>query len=86
MSCLALKQKAIAAEGKAVCMTMIHLSACPCAVTMSCSSETLCECEQIVEQDTLREVDKIKVPVVAAVAAHFGSVRLIDNIELQPPS
>jgi hypothetical protein len=50
------------------------------------SSETLCECEQIVEQDTLREVDKIKVPVVAAVAAHFGSVRLIDNVELQPPS
>jgi pantoate--beta-alanine ligase len=41
---------------------------------------------KIVEQDTLREVDKIKVPVVAAVAAHFGSVRLIDNIELQPPS
>jgi pantoate--beta-alanine ligase len=46
----------------------------------------VCECEQIVEQDTLREVDKIKVPVVAAVAAHFGSVRLIDNVELQPPS
>ena len=37
------------------------------------------------DQETLLEVKTIEFPVVFAVAARFGSVRLLDNIELQPP-
>ncbi|KAG0504433.1 hypothetical protein M758_12G161200 [Ceratodon purpureus] len=40
---------------------------------------------KIVDQETLLEVKTIEFPVVFAVAARFGSVRLLDNIELQPP-
>jgi pantothenate synthetase len=39
---------------------------------------------QIVDIETLQEVETIRAPVVFAVAARFGSVRLLDNIELEP--
>ncbi|KAJ7542672.1 hypothetical protein O6H91_09G006200 [Diphasiastrum complanatum] len=39
----------------------------------------------IVDQETLKDVREIRAPVVFAVAAWFGGVRLLDNIELQPP-
>jgi len=42
--------------------------------------------QQIVDQQTLQEVKIIEFPVVLAVAARFGTVRLLDNMELQPPS
>ncbi|CAM6118173.1 unnamed protein product [Calypogeia fissa] len=41
---------------------------------------------EMVEQSSLRPVTVLKAPAVIAVAAHFGSVRLLDNIELQLPS
>lgn len=41
---------------------------------------------KIVDQQTLQEVKIIEFPVVLAVAARFGTVRLLDNMELQPPS
>nr|CAJ57403.1 putative pantoate-beta-alanine ligase [Physcomitrium patens] len=41
---------------------------------------------KIVDQETLQEVKTVEFPVVFAVAARFGSVRLLDNMELQPPS
>ncbi|KAJ8749491.1 hypothetical protein K2173_025686 [Erythroxylum novogranatense] len=37
---------------------------------------------EIVEQESLEAVDEIKNPVVVCVAAWFGKVRLIDNIEI----
>lgn len=40
---------------------------------------------KIVDQETLLEAKTIEFPVVFAVAARFGSVRLLDNMELQPP-
>lgn len=39
---------------------------------------------QIVDKETLQEVETIHAPVVFAVAARFGSVRLLDNMELEP--
>jgi pantoate--beta-alanine ligase len=39
---------------------------------------------QIVEQESLVPVDTIDRPVVISVAAWFGKVRLIDNIEIHP--
>jgi len=39
---------------------------------------------QIVDIETLQEVETIRAAVVFAVAARFGSVRLLDNIELEP--
>ncbi|EFJ33502.1 hypothetical protein SELMODRAFT_84682 [Selaginella moellendorffii] len=36
----------------------------------------------IVDQETLKSVDKITKPSVFAIAAWFGSVRLLDNVEL----
>ena len=41
---------------------------------------------QIVEQESLTPVERIDRPAVICVAAWFGKVRLIDNIELQAPS
>jgi pantothenate synthetase len=38
-----------------------------------------------VDQETLLDVKTIEFPVVFAVAARFGSVRLLDNVELEPP-
>lgn len=37
---------------------------------------------QIVEQESLTPVDQINCPVVICIAAWFGNVRLIDNIEI----
>ena len=37
---------------------------------------------QIVDQEDLELVEKINSPVVFCVAAWFGKVRLIDNIEI----
>lgn len=37
---------------------------------------------QIVDQESLKAVEEIKTPVVFCVAAWFGKVRLIDNIEI----
>ncbi|XP_068643660.1 pantoate--beta-alanine ligase [Aristolochia californica] len=37
---------------------------------------------EIVDQETLVAVDEIKAPVVFCVAAWFGKVRLIDNVEI----
>lgn len=37
---------------------------------------------EIVEQESLETVEQIKGPVVFCVAAWFGKVRLIDNIEM----
>lgn len=37
---------------------------------------------QIVDQNNLEKVEQIKSPVVFCVAAWFGKVRLIDNIEI----
>lgn len=39
---------------------------------------------QIVDKETLQEVEAIRAPVIFAVAARFGSVRLLDNMELEP--
>lgn len=41
---------------------------------------------EIVDQETLQPMERIDLPVVLCVAARFGGVRLIDNIELQAPS
>jgi pantoate--beta-alanine ligase len=41
---------------------------------------------QIVEQQSLVPVETIDRPVVICVAAWFGKVRLIDNIEIHPRS
>ncbi|KAK1650654.1 hypothetical protein QYE76_068459 [Lolium multiflorum] len=41
---------------------------------------------EIVEQESLVPVDTIDRPVVICVAAWFGKVRLIDNIEIHPGS
>lgn len=38
--------------------------------------------KQIVDQETLEEVEEIKAPVVFCVAAWFGKARLLDNIEI----
>ncbi|CAI5529344.1 unnamed protein product [Closterium sp. Naga37s-1] len=37
---------------------------------------------QLVEQEGLEPISHITCPAVLAVAAHFGSVRLIDNVEI----
>jgi len=37
---------------------------------------------QIVDQQSLEKVEFIKGPVVFCVAAYFGKVRLIDNMEI----
>ena len=39
-------------------------------------------CLQIVDQESLETVEWIKGPVVFCVAAWFGKVRLIDNMEI----
>ncbi|CAK7349365.1 unnamed protein product [Dovyalis caffra] len=39
---------------------------------------------EIVDQESLQLVEEIKSPVVFCVAAWFGKVRLIDNIEINP--
>lgn len=41
-----------------------------------------CAYMQIVDQETLEGVEEIKSGVVICVAAWFGTVRLIDNIEI----
>ena len=41
---------------------------------------------QIVEQESLVPVERIDRPCVICVAAWFGKVRLIDNIEIQSTS
>jgi pantoate--beta-alanine ligase len=41
---------------------------------------------QIVEQESLVPVEQIDGPVVICVAAWFGKVRLIDNIEIDTRS
>lgn len=38
---------------------------------------------EIVEQESLKPVDEIRSPVVICVAAWFGNVRLIDNMEIK---
>jgi len=40
---------------------------------------------QIVDQNNLGRVEQIKGPVVFCVAAWFGKVRLIDNMEINLP-
>ncbi|CAI6008949.1 unnamed protein product [Closterium sp. NIES-65] len=42
----------------------------------------VCVCCLLVEQEGLEPVSHITCPAVLAVAAHFGSVRLIDNVEI----
>eukprot|EP00475_Leptophrys_vorax_P045318 TRINITY_DN9356_c0_g1_i1.p2 TRINITY_DN9356_c0_g1~~TRINITY_DN9356_c0_g1_i1.p2 ORF type:complete len:197 (-),score=5.29 TRINITY_DN9356_c0_g1_i1:14-535(-) len=37
---------------------------------------------ELVDQDTLEPLSRVDRPAVMAVAAHFGSVRLIDNVEI----
>ena len=37
---------------------------------------------QIVDQETLEAVEEIKTPIVFCIAAWFGKVRLIDNMEI----
>lgn len=39
-------------------------------------------CQQIVDQESLDMVEEIRSPVVFCVAAWFGKVRLIDNMEI----
>jgi pantoate--beta-alanine ligase len=39
---------------------------------------------EIVDPETLEPVDRIARPVLVAVAAYFGSTRLIDNVVLKP--
>lgn len=39
-------------------------------------------CRQIVNQESLEAVEEIKSPVVICIAAWFGTVRLIDNMEI----
>ncbi|KAL6909574.1 hypothetical protein ACP4OV_001855 [Aristida adscensionis] len=41
---------------------------------------------EVVDKESLVPVERIDRPVVICVAAWFGKVRLIDNIEIQPPS
>ncbi|KAL6638284.1 hypothetical protein ACP70R_025856 [Stipagrostis hirtigluma subsp. patula] len=41
---------------------------------------------EIVEQESLVSLERIDCPAVICVAAWFGKVRLIDNIEIQTPS
>ncbi|KAJ4757180.1 Pantothenate synthetase [Rhynchospora pubera] len=41
---------------------------------------------EIVEQESLEHVEKIKCSVVICIAAWFGDVRLIDNIEIDVPA
>lgn len=44
-----------------------------------------CRIVQVVDAEELRPVETVaRQPVVIAVAAFFGSVRLIDNILLEP--
>jgi pantoate--beta-alanine ligase len=38
----------------------------------------------VVDEDTFEEVDKVRGPTRALVAARFGSTRLIDNVPLRP--
>jgi pantothenate synthetase len=40
---------------------------------------------QIVEQESLVPLERMDCPSVICVAAWFGKVRLIDNIEIQAP-
>ncbi|GJP41254.1 hypothetical protein CLOM_g919 [Closterium sp. NIES-68] len=40
---------------------------------------------QLVEQESLEPLARVTQPAVLAVAAHFGAVRLIDNVEIQVP-
>lgn len=40
--------------------------------------------QQIVDQESLEAVEKIRSPVVFCVAAWFGRVRLVDNMEILP--
>lgn len=40
---------------------------------------------ELVDAARLTPLDRVDLPAVLAVAAHFGSVRLIDNRELTPP-
>lgn len=40
------------------------------------------EMEQIVEQESLVAVEEMRKPAVLCVAAWFGKVRLLDNMEL----
>lgn len=48
-----------------------------------CSKLGICFiCLQIVEQETLEAVEEIRSPTVFCVAAWFGNVRLIDNMEI----
>lgn len=42
-------------------------------------------CLQIVDQESLQAVEEIRSPVVFCIAAWFGKVRLIDNIEINSP-
>lgn len=39
--------------------------------------------EQIVDQESLDAVEEIEGPVVFCIAAWFGKVRLIDNMEIR---
>lgn len=45
-------------------------------------SESACVVTQIVSYDTLQALQELTDPAVITVAARFGSVRLIDNMEL----
>ena len=49
---------------------------------LECVLVTHVSCYQIVDQETLEAVEEIKSPVVFCIAAWFGKVRLIDNMEI----
>ena len=49
---------------------------------LECVLVTYVSCYQIIDQETLEAVEEIKSPVVFCIAAWFGKVRLIDNMEI----
>ncbi|QCE11964.1 pantoate--beta-alanine ligase [Vigna unguiculata] len=72
-----LKAKSAAEDGEVHCEKLRNL-------VIQCISEAggRVDYAEIVDQNNLEKVEKIKGPVVFCVAAWFGKVRLIDNMEI----
>ncbi|XP_010524694.1 PREDICTED: pantoate--beta-alanine ligase [Tarenaya hassleriana] len=71
------KAKAFAAEGQTNCTELKDM-----IIQEIVGASGRVDYVEIVEQESLEPVEKIKSPVVVCVAAWFGTVRLIDNIEI----
>ncbi|XP_022727992.1 pantoate--beta-alanine ligase-like [Durio zibethinus] len=72
-----LEAKSAAEEGEVKCRELKDL-----AVTKITQAGGRIDYAEIVEQESLEAVEEIKSPVVFCIAAWFGKVRLIDNIEI----